>query len=251
MELDKIKEEVNKEENKKPPYKSQDGFVRVPLIRGFGEIKALYYLIGQHAFICGGYARYCASPTVEPIPAKDIDVYCKDEGVFEMLKNALMKEFSLEIKHENDVSITFKRAKEGPFKFYLPIQLIKPMEMARIVTNGELEKILSNFDFTIIRAAILDADTVLVDADFMHDEESKILRLKNIHCPVSSTLRCMKYSRKGYWLKPIECLKLFNDWERRGAEYRTKLVDFITQANGGEGLSKEDVEELERMMMID
>jgi hypothetical protein len=61
----------------------------------------------------------------------------------------------------------------------------------------------------------------------------------------------MKYSRKGYWLKPIECLKLFNDWSQRDNAYRSKLIDFIAQANEGKGLTKEDVEELEKMMMID
>ncbi|MDD5459737.1 MAG: hypothetical protein PHF37_10140, partial [Phycisphaerae bacterium] len=72
-----------------------------------------------------------------------------------------------------------------------------------------------------------------------------------IHCPVSATLRCMKYSRKGYFLRPFECMKLFIDWSNRDQSYRDKLVDFLTKAGQEEGLSKDDVEELEAMMRID
>ena len=132
-----------------------------------------------------------------------------------------------------------------------PIQLIKPMQEARIVSFGDKKTILENFDFTVIRAAIISSEQVYVDADFLHDEKHTLLRLKNIHCPVSSSLRCMKYSRKGYWLRPFECLKLFIDWTDRPDEYRVKLVEFLHKASENDGLSQEEVDELETMMRID
>lgn len=116
---------------------------------------------------------------------------------------------------------------------------------------GSKEEVLSNFDFTVVRAAILSPNTVLVDADFMHDEENKILRLKNIHCPISSTLRCMKYAAKGYWLPPIQALSLFLDWDNRSDDYRRELAEYLAKANGGEGLTQEEIDHLEELMRID
>jgi len=129
--------------------------------------------------------------------------------------------------------------------------LIKPIREGKIVASGEMKEILENFDFTVIRCGFTSSQKILVDADFLHDEERKILRLKNIHCPISSTLRCMKYAAKGYWLKPFETLKLFLDWDSRSDEYRNKLVDFLEKSKEGEGLSKEDITELEALMRID
>jgi len=91
----------------------------------------------------------------------------------------------------------------------------------------------------------------MVDSDFPHDEKRRLLRFKNIHCPISSTLRCMKYSRKGYFLKPFEALKLFTDWDNRDDEYRTKLTAFLQKTAEEGGLSRREIDELEAMMRID
>lgn len=229
-------------------------FVLIPTVRGIHEIRNLLNSIkarvGSNAFICGGYARYCASPLQTPPLSSDIDIYSSDEQSFESLKE-FFKHEHLEVKHENDVSLSYRRPKDGPYSYHLPIQLIKPMKVARIVTEGGVEEILRNFDFTIIRCAIMNEDYVLADPNFIHDENGKLLRLINIHCPVSSTLRCMKYSKRGYWLRPLECLKLFVDWSDRDEDYRIKLIDFLTKANGGNGLSEKEVDELEALMRID
>ncbi len=160
---------------------------------------------------------------------------------------------ALTIKHENDISITYQRptTSDHPFFASPPIQLIKPMKEGRVVSFGSMKEILSNFDFTVIRAGLLDYTLALVDADFIHDEGARILRLKNIHCPISSTLRCMKYARKGYWLPPFNCIKLFLDWDGRDDNYRIKLIEFLDKANDGEGLTQKDIDELEALMRID
>jgi len=61
----------------------------------------------------------------------------------------------------------------------------------------------------------------------------------------------MKYSRKGYWLRPFECLKLFIDWTDRPDDYRVKLVEFLRKASENDGLTQAEVDELEAMMRID
>ncbi len=116
-----------------------------------------------------------------------------------------------------------------------------------------MEEVLNNFDFTIVRAAILNPTTALVDEDFIADDKAFKLKLKNIHCPISSTMRCIKYSKKGYWLGLGESVKLFLDWNERGPEYQQKLIGLIDamKTPEGEEPNKEDIEELEKLMNID
>jgi len=246
-----VKVSVNKK------YQSQDGFEIVPLRRGFNEIIPLWKILNKvisttkkDCFICGGYARYCASPKFEVVKAGDVDVYSEDELAFNKLKQ-LLKYKQLKIKVEGDMAITYERPKSGDFHYIPPIQVIKPIKIARIVSFGSKEEILSNFDFSVVRAAIESPTEVLVDKDFIHDELAKLLRLKNIHCPVSSTLRCLKYATKGYWLRPIETMKLFIDWDNRDDKYRNKLIGFLDKAETGTGLTQEEVDELEALMRID
>lgn len=252
-----IKKKVKKKEKKKP-YKSQDGFELVLLHRGFTEIIPLWEIlndvINRHkadVFICGGYARWCASPKYEPAKAGDIDIYSETKKVYDKLLDRLIYDNNLKIKNENEMAITFEHPNSGVFHYMPPIQLIRPIKDGSIVAKGDKKTILSNFDFTIIRAAIESPDSVMVDKDFLHDETHNILRLKNIHCPVSSLLRCLKYVKKGYWLRPMEAARLFADWMNRDDAYRSKVLDFIAKADVGEGLSQEEVDELERLMRID
>lgn len=227
-------------------------FVTVPIIRGFMEISQLYDDVTKlGGVICGGYVRYCCSPRPKPVPGSDVDIYCKDEEIYK----SIITRFSLhnlEKRHENEMSFTYRRPKQGPYAYAPPIQVIKPIRQGAIVANGSFEEIIANFDFTVIRAAITSPTTALVDKDFLEDESHLRLKIKNIHCPISSTLRCMKYSRKGYWLPPFEVLKLFLDWERRDDNYRSKIAEFLTISNKDKkGLTKEQVEELEALMRID
>jgi hypothetical protein len=246
-----------KEEKITGKYKSQDGFEIIKLQRGFTEIIPLWKILNKvisstkkDCFICGGYARYCASPKFEVKSAGDVDIYSEDESAFNKLKHLLSIK-GLKVKSENDMAVTYERPTKGEFHCMPPIQAIKPLKIAKIVSVGTKEEILSNFDFTIIRAAIESPTEVLVDKDFIHDETHNVMRLKNIHCPVSSTLRCLKYAQKGYWLRPLEALKLFLDWDNRSDDYRLKLVEFLDKADEGTGLTQEQVDELEALMRID
>ena len=250
-EAEKVKAE--KEKTLPPTYVSKKGFVEMPVLRGFTEISSLYaFLTVFDAFICGGYVRYMAAPVQSPVSAADVDIYCKTKDVFDKLQKAL-KEKGLEVRHENNMALTMKRPEDPKHPFFAspPIQLIKPVREGRVVASGSMEEILENFDFTVIRCGLKNPLTAVVDADFEHDESKKILRLKNIHCPVSSTLRCMKYSRRGYWLPPMQAARLFMDWDRRDEDYRFRLLDFIEKTSKGEGLTQEEVDELEEMMRID
>jgi len=240
------------EEVHKPTYISKDGFVQTPIIRGGTEVTPLYFKANLFGgIICGGYARWMCSPADQVVPAGDVDVYFPSESGFEGMKQSLLNEL-LTIKHENDISVTFALADEdSKFRGCPSIQLIKPIKEGRVVAIGSMEDILSNFDFTVVRAGMVDRDFCMVDADFMHDERSKILRLKNIHCPVGSTLRCMKYSKKGYWLPPLQSLQLFFDWDNRDDSYKIKLIEFVTTANNGHGLTQKEIDEMESMMRID
>ena len=233
-------------------------FITTPLVRGFTEISTLFKTIQNfNGMVCGGYARYCASLRKVVIPATDVDIFFKTPEDYELARSSFLAD-GLEIKHENEVSLTFK-VPEDPKHMWRttpPIQLIKPMKEARLLTYGEREEILDYFDFTIVRATIIDENTVLVDEDFEKDELATNLRIKNIHCPVSSLFRAIKYIRRGYFLSPVESIKLFIDWQDRPQEYRDKVNSFLTKIDvhkdtGESTLTQEEIDEFERLMRID
>ena len=236
-------------------------YSRVPLLRGFTEIKQLFELSEQFgATICGGYARYCASPkpTDKVVRAGDVDLFPHNTDATARILDAL-KSMGFVVKHENEVSITMAAPKGAASIRHFPTpQIIKPVIQGAIVTLGTTEEILNNFDFTIVRAAIISPSEVLVDDEFLEDETHNVLRLKNIHCPISSTLRCCKYARKGYWMRPSEALKLFLDWNNRGPEYQGRMVELFTQSKLGrksaenpDGMTQADIDELESLLRVD
>lgn len=237
-------------------------FKIIPLIRGFKEIEKFYNIAQEcNAVICGGYARYCASPlpTKKVIVAGDVDIFPKTPEATDNVKAKLI-ELGFEVVHENHVSITLNPEKKNKKKLamYPTPQIIKPVIEGKIVAMGTMEQILENFDFTVVRAGLLSNTQVMVDEDFESDETNKILRLKNIHCPVSSLLRCCKYVRKGYFLKPSQALKLFLDWNNRGVDYQNRLIQLFMESEKGkkseenpDGMTQKEIDELEALLRID
>ena len=228
-------------------------FSIIPTIRGTHEIEILLNYLTDHvqdsAFICGGYVRWMCSPLYKPSVARDIDVYCKNETTY----TTLDKVFSTlgMTKRENPISVEFRvSTKDHTHRFFglQPIQLIKPMKIARVVTEGSLEDILNSFDFTVIRLGLIDSTKALADDDFLEHEKRKKLVIKNIHCPISSTFRFMKYYKKGYFPKLTEIVKLFVDWDSRDPEYREKLMRLVAKK---EQLTKTEIMELEALMRVD
>jgi hypothetical protein len=250
--------EIPEEEKKiKPKYISKDGFVNMKPLRGIYGATLIMSRIGdRNAVICGGYVRWMCSANEKIVEPSDIDIYSADEKTFEDMKIVFN---DLEIKFENNICISYKPAKE--FQGYPPIQLIKPIKEGAIVAVGTMEEILNNFDFTVVRAGLLwksegmpISETrvlwAMVDADFEHDEKEKTLRIKNIHCPISSMYRCVKYMKKGYWLPTGQALMLFIDWQERDEEYRMKIIEYMQKAQT-EGLTQTQIDDLEALMRID
>jgi hypothetical protein len=128
------------------------------------------------------------------------------------------------------------------------------MREGSLVSDGSMEEIIKNFDFSIIRIGIdwirWVEGKALADVDFARDEEQMRIRIKNIHCPISSMFRCIKYVQRGYKLRTEEMIKIFSDWEGRSEEYREKIKTFFKEFKKGE-LTLEKVNTMYRMMRID
>jgi len=234
------------------------GWIQIPIRRGIFEITRLLDLRDKcGGRIIGGYARWCCSERESPHHAGDVDIFPIVEkdgetsgGIFEAWKSVLIAE-GLKVKHENEVSITYEKPETGPFIACPTIQLIKPTLEGAIVTEGTVEEVLGNFDFTIVRVALnVDRLTATAWASFVEDDKKGLLRILNIHCPISSLLRVCKYARKGYYCRPAEAMKLFADWDRRTPEYKGKILELFTKGGLGE-ISKQEIEELEKLLHVD
>jgi hypothetical protein len=207
-----------------------------------------------NAFICGGYVRWACSPVGDPVPSQDLDIYCATEADFNKAEQ-LFRRCELGVKLRNAVSITYHRGRDGIFTTLPPIQLIKPIQEGRMVTTGSMTDVLANFDFSIIRCGFdkdgLTLRMAMVDVDFEKDEREKRLVLKNIHCPISSMFRCIKYCNRGYKLSTHEMLKLFVDWETRSPEYREKIKTFFVRMNSGQKIDSTEFNAMYRSMRVD
>jgi len=243
-------EALGKKENqkpKKPKYKSKSGFIQVRVYRGFTAIQHIYPVIYDNGgVILGGYVRYMCSPILKPVEATDLDIYSPTREIYEKLLERF-KDKGFEKKSENDLALLYKPFKHEHVMFPCPtVNLIKPMKEGVVVTQGEIETILVNFDFTVVRIGLLTPHIALADADFLHDEAKKFLRIKNIHCPVSTLYRVMKYNRKGYWPSTTETVKVLIDWENRDDDYKLKIIEFLNK----EDPTQEEIDTLERMMRV-
>lgn len=222
----------------------------VKVKRGKVAIRHILEIIGEEkAFILGGFARFACSPRARNIAkAGDIDIYCYDENAFSVLRDKLDASGLERYAKENPVCVSYKKHKSIAKGYN--IQLIKPIEDFNLKTKGELKEIISNFDFTVARIGILDLERGLADEDFLEDEKKMIIKLKFIHCPISSTIRLMKYAKKGYRVRPREVFKLFIDWDNRDDKYKTKLINLFTRSDNDE-LTDVEIEELEILLHRD
>lgn len=232
-------------------------FKEIPIKR-LGDLHKVWNVLDEFKediYICGGYARWMCSPISIPVLPKDIDIYCKTIDIYNRVKTKL-RGFCA-VKHSNDVSTTYFKPNNpnSPLFGLKELQLITPMKKGAVVTEGSLDEILQNFDFTIARIGIdytlWTTGRASADSDFDRDESGHRLVFKNIHCPVSSLFRCIKYCGRGYKIKTAEIIKLFLDWENRTPEYRKEIVDFFGDFTAGKNMSQAAVSAMYNMLKVD
>ncbi len=206
----------------------ETNWVTVPSKRGIYEITELYKLVNTYGgMICGGYARYCASPHKSPVPADDVDVFFPTQSLYDAFIND-------EIKYKHDSSnpngmwsakesstgYTFVPSAENRFSQLKQIQFLKPE-----FSGSDVYSTINRFDLSIIRAGFLDLNTIIVDPDFMKDESNYNLRIKRIQTPLGTLSRLMKYSNCGYKISPEEMIKSFLSWEHVSDEDKYALFE--------------------------
>jgi len=225
-----------------------------PIRRGHEIISILFddILVEGYSWLAGGFARWALSPSDKPVPYDDVDIFCKDKDTYNYIQRII--DTSFECWHDNPACRSYKKNKTVERYKNIPnVQLIKPRDDGAVITMGEIETILENFDFTVTRAAIAvdprDPSEIIgiVDEDFILDECDKSLSLKNIHCPISSTFRVIKYCRKGYSINIPEIFKLFADWDDRDDDYKLEMLELIQK----EDITQDEIDRLERLLRID
>jgi len=190
-------------------------------------IKKVFEATGNFGFICGGFARYVMSPAENPVVPSDIDIYCETQEVYDAIVNNFSLHTAVKKKKETEIETKFSlilNSNDAFHKESLEIQLIKPVEIFNLVSKGTFETILDNFDFTIAKCAIIPGNNggyeCYQDSDFHDDELRRELVISNIHCPISSMKRVIKYCNRGYSIESKELLKLFIDYENRDPQWK-------------------------------
>lgn len=211
----------------------------VKCIRGIEEIAPLYYTLKDKVHFLGGFVRWMASPNVtkEDFPG-DIDIYPILSSPHLQPTEVGPQLFTKAEEAEDDISVilhklSFEPTHETPSattytsdKFKFKVQCIKPFSDH---VQGDLQQILMGFDFTVVRAGLVDIDQALVDPDFMVDEFNKQIHIRNLHCPITAVKRIGKYIKKGYYISAREVMKVFDFWDERPREYHNDLREALEQ----------------------
>lgn len=247
-ELDRRIADLEKELENLKSQKNLTRFTKIAIQRNQSLLKHLFEnIIKEDGFICGGFGRVSVSKNSEVIPSADIDIYCKDKDSFDRISNRLELNGYFE-KRKSETARTMQHSFSGA----LPIQLIMPLNEGRVLlSSNNVEDILNNFDFSIARVAItsqsLSENMAIVDVDFEKDDEKKLLNIKNIHCPIAQVYRVSKYMEKGFWLPMKQTLKIFEDWDNRDSDYKSKIFETVKK----EDPTKEEIQDLEKLLHID
>lgn len=184
-------------------------------------VELVFGLTEKEGFIAGGFARYCLSINRNPILPNDIDIFCQSEEVYNRILNRFKDNDNLKQIHVSEIEVKFEyKLKSGFLKEVYNIQLIKPTEIMNMVSMGDYKKVLDNFDFTIAKCAITPDMKGFCHPDFYEHDGLNQLTITNIHCPISSLKRAMKYCKRGYSISSQELLKLFEDYEKRDQSWK-------------------------------
>lgn len=241
------------------PWQTDEDFVIVPVLRGFNQIATLHQRYNSIATFAGGYVRWMASPRLEPVPAGDLDIFPFDARS-EALIISDLQENGLKIKNESEVATSFWQVEDRSLlssNFFAgtpAIQVVKAENKGAIVAKGSPREIISNFDFTVVRASLVSHTHALVDAKFYEHEMALKLALRTIHCPVSAVVRIAKYAKKGYRIDLAEILKLYADWDKRSPTYKEDLitaVGIMLDPEKRAELSPEDIAKYRHLIYID
>lgn len=209
----------------------------------------VYHAIKDHGFIGGG----CVRSLHQNSAITDIDIFCFAEKNYSIIRDSIVK-LGFEEIYSNPMLTKFRRIDvddeldNNVTKF---IEVISPRQERRLLTFGQPEQVISNFDFTICRAALLNATTALVDDCFESDVEDKRLRIRNIVCPLTTTKRIAKYGSYGYKIGVSEAIKLFSHWDSMSFEDRTDLVKMLKAVENHEELTAEQEQIMKAIVYVD
>jgi hypothetical protein len=210
--------------------------------RGKDVIDLVFSLTGGLGMICGGFARYVLSKRQhnDQHTPSDIDIFCGDYETYDKIISKFTENPKLRNTAESPIECKFKYVISEGFKDEkYSIQVIKPIQVGNMVADGDIYRVLDNFDFTIAKAAIFMDNRyetgiqTVAHKKFLQDDYDKYIRITNIHCPISSLKRAIKYVKYGYHLSSVESHKLFVDYENRTPDWKTLIADGIGSIDRG------------------
>lgn len=228
-----------------------ENLVRIRVRRGSTELRGIINRAKNYDMhIIGGYVRWMCSTNRDPHKPGDVDLFPAKPGNEEIFHEYLLSK-GFEVKYDTEQAYTYARHEKLPYKLWPDLQVIKGFIDGRTITVGTLEEVIGNFDFTVVRIGLIDKTYALADPDFLAHEGRKVLRWKNIHCPISAVIRACKYAKKGYFAGPMEIMRLFDDWDGRSDEYKDQLGELFLASQNEEEFSEHQLMVLERLLRID
>jgi hypothetical protein len=209
-------------------------FNHIPVHLPKNILELLPMITDCNSFIAGGTVRAIYNKEL----FSDIDIFSRTEIAHIAMKAALIDK-GFEKKFENS---TVARFTLNDFTY---IDAVVPRKGKYLLTYGTPADVISRFDFSVCRAAILNENQALVSSKFEEDCKKKKLRVEYMVCPLSTVQRIGKYGKKGYKISNKEVVKLFVEWGNRPES--EKIAELLTKDN----VTEQEMQKLMQYVYVD
>jgi hypothetical protein len=187
-----------------------------------------------NSFIAGGAVRAIYNKEL----FSDFDIFSRTTIAHVALKAALLDKGFKKV-YENSTVVRFT------LNDFTYVDAVVPRKGKHLLTYGHPETVISHFDFSVCRAAIMNERQAVVSSNFEEDCKKKKLRIEHIVCPLSTVQRIGKYGAKGYKISSNETVKLFQEWTKRIES--PKIAELLTKPH----LTQDEAIQLQNYVYVD
>lgn len=203
-------------------------YKRIPVRRGFTEIKSVFEIVDETGgMICGGYPRQMCNEFGNRVGKNsDLDIFFLNQKSFDTTLEALKaKKFGVEL--QSDRAVTLGKAWNDETYWGPRVQLIEPKKSYK-----SFENLMDSFDLSCCQAGLISPTECLVSSAFHSTDMSGEIEVVDASNPINTVMRIIKYVNMGYKIQSGSIVELLDAWKDMSDSQRNILESTSTGFSG-------------------